>query len=181
VNLANLISLARLFAVPLIVWLILTGSMGLAFWTFVVAALSDAADGFIAKRFNQATVLGGYLDPLADKALLVSVYVTLGEAGTIDLWLVILVVFRDVMIIGGALLFRLLTRSLTMRPLMVSKINTVAQLTLAGVALGAQGLDLDVGGLVVGLTYVVAATTLISGIAYVVGWARRAAGMEPTP
>src|ERR1700746_4171210 len=102
-NLPNLISLGRLLLVPLASSLILDGNYWAAFWVFVVAGISDALDGFIAKRFDRRTRLGALLDPLADKVLLVSVYVTLGVAGQIWTWLVVLVVFRDVMIIGGVL------------------------------------------------------------------------------
>src|SRR5262249_58872248 len=107
-NLPNLISLGRLLLVPLAISLILEDSYGTAFWVFVVAGVSDALDGFIAKRFDRRTRLGALLDPLADKVLLVSVYVTLGIAGQIWAWLVVLVVFRDVMIIGGFFLIHAL-------------------------------------------------------------------------
>ncbi len=175
---ANAISLARLFTSPLIVWLILTGEMAFAFWVFLAAGVSDAVDGFIAKRIEKATVLGAYLDALADKALLVGVYVALGVEGHLELWLVILVVFRDILIVGGAILFRLLTRTLTMQPLMVSKVNTVTQIVLAAVVLGRLGLDIAIGGVVVVLVYAVAATTLVSGGAYLIDWTRRAARVE---
>lgn len=175
---ANAISLARLFTSPLIVWLILTGEMRFAFWVFLAAGVSDAVDGFIAKRIEKATVLGAYLDALADKALLVGVYVALGVEGHLELWLVILVVFRDILIVGGAILFRLLTRTLTMQPLMVSKVNTVTQIVLATVVLGRLGLDIAIDGVVMVLVYAVAATTLASGGAYLFDWTRRAARME---
>src|SRR6516164_3748097 len=106
VNVPNLISLGRLLLVPLTIWLILGGRYGVAFWVFVVAGVSDALDGFIAKRFDRRTRLGALLDPVADKALLVSVYLTLCVAGELWTWLVILVVFRDVMIVGGFLLIQ---------------------------------------------------------------------------
>src|SRR6201986_1719527 len=94
-NLPNLISLGRLLLVPLAISLILDGRYWTAFWVFVVAGISDALDGFIAKRFNRRTRLGALLDPLADKVLLVSVYVTLGIAGQLWPWLVVLLVFPD--------------------------------------------------------------------------------------
>src|ERR1700745_729970 len=105
-NLPNFISLVRLLLVPLQIWLIYVGRYGFAFWILVAAGISDALDGFIAKRFDRRTRLGALLDPVADKVLLVSVYVTLGIAGQIWPWLVVLVVFRDVMIIGGFLLIQ---------------------------------------------------------------------------
>src|SRR5947207_5152542 len=127
-NLPNLISLGRLLLVPLAISLILDGNYWAAFWVFVVAGVSDALDGFIAKRFNRRTRLGALLDPLADKVLLVSVYVTLGVAGQIWAWLVVLVVFRDVMIVGGFLLIQALaTLPRPLQPLLVSKLNTGVQ------------------------------------------------------
>src|SRR5258708_20286714 len=99
-NLPNLISLGRLLLVPLAISLILDGKYWAAFWVFVVAGISDALDGFIAKRFDRRTRLGALLDPLADKVLLVSVYVTLGIAAQIWAWLVVLVLFRDTIIVA---------------------------------------------------------------------------------
>jgi cardiolipin synthase len=178
VNIPNLISLGRLIAVPVIVWLILKGRMTEAFWLFVAAGVSDAVDGFIAKRFSATTVLGGYLDPLADKVLLVGVYIALGQTGWLDDWLVIMVVFRDILILGGALLFHLTTQSLSMRPIFISKVNTVCQIGLAASILGATGLGFSLGIVRDALIYIVAATTLVSGAVYVVTWSRQAAAME---
>src|SRR5256885_16703790 len=103
-RLPNLLPRARLLTAHLTVWLISEGRHTEAFWVFVAAGVSDAIDGFIAKRFNRRTELGALLDPIADKTLLVSVYVTLGIAGHLPAWLVILVVFRDLLIVGGFLL-----------------------------------------------------------------------------
>lgn len=177
-NLPNLLSLARLLAAPVIVWLILTGELTTAFWLFVAAGVSDALDGFIAKRFNATTVLGGYLDPIADKALLVGVYVTLGQQGYFALWLVILVVFRDLLIVGGALLVHTVTHSLKVQPFLISKVNTAAQAALAGLMLAELGLGVGIEIVTNLLTYVVAATTVLSGAAYLVEWSRRASGIE---
>jgi cardiolipin synthase (CMP-forming) len=178
VNVPNLITLARLVSVPVMVWLILSGRLMAAFWVFLAAALSDAADGIIAKRFNAETVFGAYLDPIADKALLVSVYISLGHQGHLESWLVIMVVFRDAVIVGGALLFQTVTSSLTMRPLTISKINTFMQLLLAAVVLAVDGYRLDDFGAVGLLGYAVAVTTAWSGGAYVIKWSQDAAAME---
>lgn len=171
-NLPNLISLARLLSTAVVIWLMLTDAMVLAFWVFFIAAISDAVDGFVAKRFDSETVLGAYLDALADKALLVGVYVVLGILGHLPLWLVLLVVFRDLLIVGGALLLWLLTRSFRIKPLMVSKMNTVAQIVLAMTVLGRLGLGVTVEGAELVQIYVVAATALVSGASYMVGWMR---------
>lgn len=176
--LPNLISTARLLAVPLIVWLLLSGKFAEAFWLFVAAGVSDALDGFIAKSYDVRTTLGAYLDPLADKALLVSVYITLGYQGNIATWLVILVVFRDLVIIGGALLYHTLTQSLKMKPLLISKLNTMAQILFVTILLANLGLGIDDHGVAPLLAHVVAATTFLSGVAYLVIWGWRIARME---
>ena len=171
--LPNLISLARLLAVPFAVYLILEGAFTAAFWLFVAAGLSDAVDGFIAKRYCLQSTLGGWLDPLADKALLVSVYIALGHAGSLPDWLVILVVFRDVLIIGGVLLIFVIAGGIAPRPLYISKLNTVAQIALVAVVLGGLGIDPGAMVAVPALTWMVAATTVASGGSYLVNWARQ--------
>jgi len=177
-NLPNLITLTRIAAVPFNVWLIVEGHLVWAFWVFVAAGISDALDGFIAKRFDMETELGKYLDPLADKALLVSVYVTLGVEGYIVNWLVILVVFRDLFIIGGALLFETMTHSLTMQPLMISKVNTVVQIVFAAAVMANVGYGIALDGGMDALVLATAATTIASGVAYAIEWIRRWAKLE---
>ena len=98
-SIPNLITLARILLVPIVVWAIVSDAMRIAFLLFLAAGLSDAIDGFLAKRFGMATELGAYLDPLADKAMIVSIYVALGIADALPRWLVILVVSRDIMIV----------------------------------------------------------------------------------
>ena len=177
-NIPNFISILRLCTVPVIIWLIFSGDMKNAFWLTLVAALSDAIDGIIAKTCNMITVLGGYLDPIADKALLVFLYIALGHEGYLPIWLVVLVVFRDLVIIGGALSFHVMTQSLEMSPLLVSKINTFAQLILAVVILGSEGLQIDDStfrGLLINL---VGFTTAISGMVYIIVWCQKATKIE---
>ena len=174
----NFITLARLLAVPVTVYVILEGYFVAAFWIFVIAAASDALDGYLAKRLDAVSEIGAYLDPLADKALLVGVYVALAQVDHIATWLVFLVVFRDFLIIGGALLFHTLTQSLKMTPLFVSKVNTVAQLALVGVVLAELGLGLQLTFVSVTLVYIVVVTTFVSGAAYVYKWGAMAVLME---
>lgn len=176
--LPNMITLARLLAVPVTVYLMLQSEFTAAFWLFVAAGVSDAADGYLAKRFNAVSTIGSYLDPLADKTLLVSVFISLGFMGHVAQWLVILIVFRDLLIIGGALLYHTLTQSLEMRPLFVSKINTTMQIALAGVVLADLGLAWDLGAFLPFFLYATAATTLISGAAYIAKWGWLAVMME---
>ena len=175
--LPNLLSLGRLLAVPVAIWLMLTDHHMAALWLFVVAGVSDALDGFLARQFGVRSVIGSYLDPIADKVLLVSVYITLGYKGHIESWLVILVVFRDFLILGGAALHFMLGGTLGLRPLLISKINTTAQLVLAGLVLGKLALTFDDYGMTVVLTYAVAVTTFVSGAAYLAVWGWRMLGM----
>jgi cardiolipin synthase (CMP-forming) len=179
-NLPNLISLGRLLLVPLAIWLILGGRYGAAFWVFIIAGLSDALDGFIAKHFDRRTRLGALLDPIADKALLVSMYVTLGLAHQLWTSLVILVVFRDVMIVGGFLLIQAFSVPKQYDPLYISKINTGLQIALVAFVLARLGLGADPGGIDIGLSYAVIATTVLSGLSYLVRWARILAHSEQT-
>lgn len=174
----NLITLARLLAVPVTVYLILLGELVPAFWIFVAAGISDAVDGLIAKRLNLVSEIGAYLDPLADKALLMGVFVTLGYVGQVPIWLVILIVFRDVLIIGGAILFHTLTQSLHMEPLFISKVNTAAQIALAAAVLARPALGIALDAVPEMLTMIVAMTTFLSGAAYVIKWGWRAVTME---
>ena len=113
-NIPNSITLGRLVLVPLVVWLIIDHQMEAAFLLFLLAGLSDAADGYLAKRYGWNSELGAYLDPIADKALLVSIYVTLGFAGHLPVWLVIAVVSRDILIVGAVVLSWMLSRPVQM-------------------------------------------------------------------
>ncbi len=174
-NLPNLISLGRLLSVPVNVWLILLGEWRLAFGLFLLAGASDAVDGFIAKRFNMTTELGAYLDPLADKAMIVSIYVALGIAGAIPRWLVILVVSRDIMIVSAIILSWLVDKPVKLKPLAVSKLNTVAQILLALVVLAALGYQFDAGAVIWILTVLVAILTLASVAIYLAEWVRHMA------
>ena len=158
--------------VPVVVWAIVSGAMWLAFVLFVAAGISDAVDGYLAKRFNMTTELGAYLDPLADKALIVSIYLTLGINGDIPRWLVIMVVSRDIMIVSGVILSWLLGNPLKMKPLLVSKLNTVAQILFACVVLGSLGFGIEARQLELVLMGFVAALTLLSVAAYLAEWVR---------
>nr|WP_137389241.1 CDP-alcohol phosphatidyltransferase family protein [Rhodoligotrophos defluvii] len=171
----NIITIGRILLVPMTVWLIITGQFLFALVAFGAAAVSDAVDGFIAKRFGLTTELGAYLDPLADKLLLVSIYVSLGVLQALPLWLVILVVSRDILIVGAVLLSWLLNKPVQMRPLWISKFNTTAQILLAGVVLGVLALGADVGRLMTVALYVVGAFTVLSGAAYMREWVRHMA------
>jgi len=174
-TLPNVITLARLCAVPCAVWLVMQRRFDLAFWLFLAAGVSDAIDGWLARIRNARSKLGAILDPVADKALLVSMYVTLGVVGVLPDWLAILVVFRDVLIVGGVLVLYVHGQPPAIQPMMLSKANTVAQIALAAFALMVTGFRLEVGPLLDLMIVVTAGLTVASGAAYVsraAGWPR---------
>jgi cardiolipin synthase len=158
--------------VPVVIWAITAGEMRVAFVLFLAAGITDAVDGFLAKRFSMQTELGAYLDPLADKTMLVSIYVALGIAEALPRWLVILVVSRDIMIVGAVILAWLVDRPIALKPLLVSKLNTVAQIGLACVLLAALGFQLNADLAIAALIALVAALTLISIVFYLIEWIR---------
>ena len=166
VTVPNLITFARLCAVPLAVWLVLQRQIGEAFFLFLAAGLSDAVDGWLARR-GGGSALGAILDPVADKALLVTMYVTLAAVNALPDWLAILVVFRDIVIVGGVLVLAVLGLSVPIRPLMISKLNTALQITLVALALLLEGFGLTAPMLLTALIWAVAASTMVSGTAYV--------------
>ncbi len=175
-NIPNLITLGRVILVPVVFWLLVSGQTELAFFAFVLAGVSDAVDGFIAKRFGLSTELGAYLDPLADKLLLVSIFVALGVMGALPSWLVIAVVSRDILIVVGVMLSWLLDRPITIRPLAVSKANTLAQILLAATVLADDGFGLGLEMLRVVLVWVVGVLTVASLSAYLRAWLRHMSG-----
>jgi cardiolipin synthase len=178
-SIPNFITIGRILMVPFVVWAIGSGQMLIAFVLFGIAGVSDGVDGFLAKRFNMTSELGAFLDPLADKALLVSIYVALGIADALPRWLVILVVSRDILIIGGVMLAWFVDKPMTMRPHFVSKLNTAAQIVLAGLVLGLLGLQMQVDWLVTAMMAVVGALTLLSAALYVAEWIRHMGLLDP--
>ncbi|WP_225889902.1 CDP-alcohol phosphatidyltransferase family protein [Indioceanicola profundi] len=167
VNLPNIITVARLLAVPLLVWLILNGRLGAAFWLFVACGVSDALDGFIARSFRARTKIGGYLDPIADKTLLVGSFIALGIVGIVPMWLVVLAVARDIIIVAGVSYLTLRRERLAMQPLWISKVNTFLQIALVALELAVHGAGVGLAPYVVPLEYVVAATTAWSLVGYI--------------
>lgn len=171
-NLPNLITIGRILLVPVMVWAIAGHEMRIAFGLFLIAGISDAVDGFLAKRFNMASELGAYLDPLADKAMIMSIYVALGITEAIPRWIVILVVSRDLLIVGGVMLAWILGNPMKVKPLWVSKLNTVAQIVYAAVVLGTLAFEIDARIVLAALIVCVAALTLLSIGFYLRNWVR---------
>jgi len=179
-SIPNLITLGRILLVPIVIWAITAGEMRIGFVLFVAAGISDAVDGFLAKRFSMSTELGAYLDPLADKTMIVSIYIALGIMEFVPRWLVILVVSRDIMIVGAVILSWLVDKPVALKPLLVSKFNTVVQIALIGVVLGSLGFNLSLELAQAALMALVAVLTLLSILFYVAEWIRHMNATEST-
>ncbi len=174
-TLPNLITMGRLLLVPFIIWLILAGREHEAFWVFVIAGVSDAVDGLLARHFNLRSDLGAYLDPIADKALLMSIYVTLAIISEVPVWVTILIVSRDVLIVGGVVLAWMMSQPTEMQPRQISKLNTTIQITFAAVVLGDLAFGLQIATIRLILMYSVGVVTVLSGAVYLVDWTRHMA------
>lgn len=176
----NMITLLRLLLVPAVILALLTGRMGWALAGFVVAGASDAVDGFIARKFNQRSELGAYLDPMADKLLLVSVFVVLGYMGELPLWLVVAAVSRDALIVGAVLLSTIMAHPVAVKPLIVSKANTAVQIVLAAFVLGELAFGTGFETLRYLLVMGSGILTVASAAAYLVAWLRHMSGYGGT-
>ncbi len=166
----NFITLLRFLMVPAVVYALLVGEMLPAFVIFVIAGLSDGVDGFIARHFDQQSELGAYLDPVADKLLLVTVFIMLAILGYLPQWLAVLVVSRDVLIVMAVLVSSLMAQPVDMNPILVSKANTAIQIALLSLVLAELALGIRLGELTTILIYVVAALTILSAAAYFKVW-----------
>jgi cardiolipin synthase len=171
-SLPNLISLGRLVLVPAIIAFIASQRWKEACVCFIIAGISDALDGWIAKTFDLRTQLGAYLDPLADKALIVSIYVALAIVGVLPATIVIIVVTRDLMIIAAFMVSWFLDKPLEVRPLLVSKLNTLVQIIFAALVLSVKAFEFPMGAWFEISLYVVAGLALASIGAYFSQWIR---------
>lgn len=172
----NLITLLRFVLVPAVIYAILLGRMEWALAGFVVAGVSDGLDGFIARQFNQRSELGAYLDPIADKLLLVSVFVVLGLMGELPLWLVIAAVSRDALIVTAVLLSTVMGNPVEVKPIFVSKANTAIQIVLAALVLSELAFDARFWDVRSWLVLLSGLLTAASAAAYLVAWLRHMNG-----
>ena len=178
INIPNFITLGRVMSVPVIFWLLLTSQNKIAFFVFVAAGISDAVDGYLAKRFDWRTELGSYLDPLADKLLIVSIFIALGVRNELPLWLVIAVVSRDILIVTAVLLAWLLDLPVRIKPLAVSKANTAMQIVLAAAVLADDAFTLGLDTARLALVWITGTLTLLSLAAYLRAWFMHMTGVE---
>lgn len=177
---ANIITLGRIALVPLIVWALVSGEYGIAFGLFLIAGLSDAADGIVARFFNQRSALGQILDPLADKLMMLFVFVTLAWMGHLPVWLVVIVVGRDVGLVGAAAIASLMGKHVSIAPFFISKITTTLQIILAAWVLFELAFDFRIAWLELALTWSVAGFTLVSGAVYLYFRSRSVLQVQPT-
>ena len=173
-DIPNLISFARILLTLPIVWLMFEREFSYALMLFAVAGISDALDGFLAKHFHWQSHLGGLLDPLADKALLMSSFLVLGGLGLIPIWLVILVIFRDLTIMGGALYYNFSVEEVDANPSLISKLNTLLQIMLVLLVVTDAGPYPLPSMLLLALFWATGLTTLVSGGLYVWIWTNKA-------
>ncbi|MDQ6994472.1 MAG: CDP-alcohol phosphatidyltransferase family protein [Mariprofundaceae bacterium] len=176
-SIPNILTLLRILMTPVIVYMVLSKQAWWAVSLMVIAGITDMLDGAIARYFNQRTTVGAYLDPLADKILLVSLFVSLFFVGKVPLFLFLAVVFRDAIIIFGAAAYEMVTRQLTIEPSLVSKATTFMQILYVSLLL----LDMAMPTspiLVLTLMWCTFALTCISGVHYMVIWTHKAVGHE---
>ncbi|HLM40970.1 MAG TPA: CDP-alcohol phosphatidyltransferase family protein [Microvirga sp.] len=166
----NLITVFRLVLVPLVVLMILQGRWGVAFTAFVIAGASDGIDGYIARRFDMRSEFGAIIDPLADKALLVSIYITLALVGVLPDWVVVVVVSRDLIMVMAIMVSWLMDRRMEIRPMFIGKMNTAAQIGFAALILSTKAFGMDLGVVEDALMIAVAVLTVLSGGAYLGKW-----------
>jgi len=173
-DIPNLITVMRILLVAPISWLLVRQEFGPALALFFVAGLSDGLDGFLAKHYRWTSRLGALLDPLADKALLVACYAALAWTGLLPVWLLVLVVARDVVIVAGAVVYNFRIRRLEAQPTLISKLNTLLQILLALLVIVQQLVPWVNNVWIRVLIYAVTLSVVWSGLDYVVTWSRRA-------
>ena len=171
----NALTLLRLCLIPLIVLMIDSRRFDLAFYTFTLAGTTDALDGYLARKLNQQSEIGAYLDALADKSLIAASFVALLAIGFVPYWLVVLVIFRDLMIVGAVAIAWLLHNPIPIEPLMISKWNTAAQIVAVAFTLGASAFGVVLPELAFGIYIIVALLTIVSVGAYFTRWFRHMA------
>ncbi len=170
----NIISSIRILLVAPIAVALARHQLALAIALFGVAAVSDAADGFLAKRYGWQTGLGAILDPAADKLLLVTVFVTLAYVALVPVWLMVAAVMRDVVIVGGALAYRYWIGPLIVRPSIVSKLNTLCQAAFILAVVAKVEFSAPPAPVIMALGALVFVMAVISGIDYVLVYGQRA-------
>ena len=170
----NALCVLRMMLAAPVAFVLWQGQYRWTLWLFAVAAITDGLDGFLAKRFGWTSELGKILDPLADKLLLVTVFVTLAALGAVPVWVASLAVGRDLVITGGAIAYRLLYGHVDGHPTLISKLNTLCQIFYVLSVVSSAAFGQPSQGLVTMLQWVAVMTTVGSGLDYVITYSRRA-------
>jgi len=179
-NLPNSLTIFRVLLIPVFVISLMGRHFGWSFVIFVVAGVTDGADGIIARIHDQRTLLGAYLDPIADKLLLTSAFVALALLDIIPGWLTVIVISRDMIICLGFFILFLMDRKPEIKPATSSKINTVVQVLTISIALFSQ-MEPSFSSLASGMVWAAATTTILTGLQYIYLGARLAEGRETRP
>ena len=172
--LPNAISMLRIALIVPILLFIFEGRYEWALALFFVAGFSDGIDGYLAKRYNWHTRLGALLDPVADKLLVAGTFIVLAYTQHLPVWLAVVVISRDVIIIGGATAYNFLVKPVQGEPTRISKLNTALELLLLLFVLSRAAFDWPDEITITILGAAVLVTVVISGVDYVWSWSRRA-------
>lgn len=175
-HIPNALCILRMLLVAPVAWLLVTDNYRLTLGMFAFAAATDGLDGFLAKRFGWTSELGKILDPLADKILLVGVFITLAALGVVPVWLAAIAVLRDVTITAGAIIYKFLYGygQLQGRPTAISKLNTLCQIIYLLLVVAARAVDFTPQIAITVLGALVFITTVVSGLDYVLTYSRKA-------
>lgn len=176
VTIPNLITILRFFLVPAVVLALLSNAFHWALACFVIAGVSDGVDGYLARALDQKSELGAWLDAIADKLLLVSVFIVLGFEQQLPLWLVVAAVSRDGLIVGAVMLSSMMGNPVEVKPLYVSKANTAVQIVLVVFVLSDLAFDIDLAVVREVLVAVSGLLTIASAAAYLLGWLKHMGG-----
>lgn len=171
----NFLGLTRILAAPVVAWLLWQGQYQAGFWVFLLAGLTDAIDGPIARHFGTANTFGLYFDPIADKLFINTLYIALWFFDFLPLWIMALVFIRDFAIAGTTIFSKIQKRPLLVDPLRLGKINTGLQIALIALVLVRLGFNLPLRDVIFGVMYIMAATTVVSGAQYFIRWV----GLQP--
>lgn len=172
-HIPNIITIFRLLLIPPVAWAIMNGRYKLALVLFFIAGFSDGLDGFLARVFHWKSRLGSFLDPVADKILTLVCFLCLSWNALLPWWLFAVILLRDVIILGGATAYHLVTHELEMRPTFVSKFNTALQIILILAVLYSNSISPLPADLIQAMIYLMLVSTLVSGLIYVLIWSKK--------
>jgi len=179
-DIPNIITILRIGLVPPVIVALHSSNYSLALVLYFIAGVSDGLDGYLAKRFGWTSRLGSILDPLADKLLLVGTFLVLGWQGLLPVWVVAIVILRDLVILSGGIAYHFLIGNYELAPTIISKVNTFFQIALGLFVVVSAAFLAFPPWVLTSLVWIVAATSILSGAHYVWSWGVRAHRNWPT-